>query len=369
MFNHPKKQLLLLISIWMLAQLTCFFLWGTQTGLESTKYIGAADYLLQHGSFPEKRYWFYSITVFIIAFSKLINFGHGFVFFFQLLLSLTAHLSFFNGLKSQCRENHPAPFITTAILCLILPYQQWNFSLYTESLFYSLVLLFFSSCIDAKYETPKFKLKQLFLLLTVILARPLGILFLIPWLTFHLWYLIKKRKRLVSVLLGFGIVILILICEIILSNIKGYDILEAYKQGNVICGIATFNQSSFAIGIEKTSSSIWNLILYIRENPILFLNLSWKKTIAFFLMFRDYYQWRHNFLLLVLCAILYLPTVFNFLKEKINPFSRFIYLIIISFYLAVVLQCDDYHSRFVLTLVPLFLYVGLFQLIQRIIRS
>jgi hypothetical protein len=368
MFNHPKKQFLFLVIIWLLAQLTCFFLWGTQTELESLKYIHAADYLLQYGHFPEKRYWFYSITVFIIALSKWMNTGHGFVFFVQLLLSLTAHLSFFKGLQSQCRENHPAPLITTAVLCLVLPYQRWNFTLYTESVFYSLVLIFFSFCMLQK----EFKLKTTFiqglLLLLVILSRPLGVLILIPWILFHLSYLIKKRKRLISVLLGFGIIILILICEIILSNIKGYDILEAYRQGNIICGIASFNQGSFTVGFEKTSTSIWNLLLYITENPVLFLNLSWEKTIAFFLMFRDYYQWKHNFLLLVLCAILYLPIIFNFLKEKIDPFSRYIYLVIISFYLAVVLQCDDYHSRFILTLVPLFLYAGMFRLIKRVLK-
>jgi hypothetical protein len=366
MYSEPKKSFLIIVSVWFAAQLTCWLLWGTQTQLESLKYIHAADYLLETGSFPEKRYWFYSITVFLIALSKLLNAGYGFVFFIQLLLSLAAHLVFFNSLRAQCRENHFAPLITTIFLCLVLPYQRWNFTLYTESLFYSLVLIFFSFCIRQKEYNIKTFLIQSLLLCLVIVSRPLGILILIPWILYLFFQSPKKIKIVLAFISIAGLLFMIFIANIILTSISDWKVLKPFEEGSVICAMP-LNKISI-IQLNQKENPFLQLFQFIKLYPKEFLILSLKKTKAFFLMTRDYYSTGHNLALVFLSFLFYIPLLFSLFREKLNVSILFSTLIILFFYAAIVLQCDDYHNRFILTLVPVFIYAGFFRFIQRVLK-
>ena len=364
LLQSSQKKIWIIISIWAMAQVSCYILWGTQTGLESIKYIQAADYFLEHGNFPEKRYWFYSITIFVIAFSKWLNAGFDFVFFIQLLLSLIAHISFFKALRSQSESSNPAPLLVTATLCLILPYHQWNLTLYTESVFYSLVLLFFSSCIRKMHITIKNLLIQSALLFLVIFSRPLGILILLPWIMYLFFHAPTKIKYIIA---GFGAISLLVVSSMantILSSIGDWNVMLPFEEKSIICSSLPLKKTTPAIS-DINENPITQIFYFIKAYPKEFLILSYKKTKAFFLMTRDYYSAGHNLFLILLSFIFYLPILLSFWVKKIDTASIFTIIIILFFYAAVVLQCDDYHNRFILTLAPLFLYTGLFRLLKK----
>lgn len=357
-----KHPVLTIVVTWTAAQLISWVIFGIVTELEGLKYIHAADYLLQNGSFPETRYWFYSVTTGLIALSKLLHTGYWPVFFLQLTYSLTAHLVFYKSLKSLSTEQDQAPLLTTLLLCCILPYQRWNLTLYTESVFYSSVLLFFASCILFQKISFKNSTIQLLLLLLVILSRPLGILLLIPWIVYLFLRSPAGYRLYFLILIAAGGIILLTVSNLILSSIGDWNILAPFQEGYIICDLSSSDTIKLHSNPEATP--LQQLFLYLQQHPGHFLRMSFKKTAAFFLLVRPYYSTFHNLALYLLAGLLYLPVLIVLLKKKFNTLSITALSIVLIVWSAVILQCDDYHSRFHLMLIPIFLFLGVFRLLQ-----
>jgi hypothetical protein len=163
---------LLVTLLWLFFQVIWYITFGIHFELEAGKYIYEADYLLEHHQFSESRYLFYFTTTAVIAFSQVIGAGlHG-ALIIIMLINLACYLAFFKALKTLFQERL-APFVVVGFLLYFWPYQSWSLYLYTECLFYSLVLLLFAYLIRFRELSIRFIIKLSVLLLLLVVSRPL----------------------------------------------------------------------------------------------------------------------------------------------------------------------------------------------------
>ena len=141
--NQQQTQLCILFFSWIIVQSFLYTYYGIKPILESEKYIGAAKYLIANGHLPQLRYSFYLTTTLLIAFCTKLGLGFAGVVALQLILNFLATFLFFKALFKLQTHSYSA-LCTTLLLIFNIPYQTWNFYLYTESVFYSFVLLFFT---------------------------------------------------------------------------------------------------------------------------------------------------------------------------------------------------------------------------------
>ena len=167
---------ILIVLIWLFSTLLYLQLFGIVTNLEAGKYINEAGTFINNGSFTAPRYWFYSITIFIIAIALKLKIGLTGAFIIQAMLNLYAYLFFYKALKKAFQIPATAFFIILYLL-IFWPYQSWEVFLFTESAFFSLILILFSIVILYKPENIKNILITCMALVLVIMSRPLGILF------------------------------------------------------------------------------------------------------------------------------------------------------------------------------------------------
>jgi len=357
--HSSRRSIVILILLWSLVQFLLFLKFGIQTQLESQKYIHAAQYLQEHGRLPETRYLFYSGIIGLIYLSNLVHGGWITVVLVQLFISLVAHIAFYKALARVSTKNSIAPLIATAILCVFYPFQQWNLALYSESLFYSSILLFFSACMAFRI------LPQAIFLIAVILCRPLGILFLPSWMLLVFLRSSKKVRFALSIVIIGGLALFAIISNTVLSTISDWEVLRPAQQGYIICDMPT-GDSLTLDPAWKSQSPIRQLSSYIIGHPGHFIGLSLKKLEAFFLLHRSYYSSIHNLFLLLFCIILYLPLfIYKSRREKeILQLRIFGISLILVFAVAICLQCDDYHSRFINAIIPFIIFLGCFKFVD-----
>jgi hypothetical protein len=361
-----KNQLLIITGCWCIVQFILYSKLGVRPILESHKYIEAAKHLLNTGELPGVRYLFYLSTTLIIAASLSIGTGFGGVVILQLFINLFATLFYFSSLN-KIQKNSYSAFITTLLLIFCIPSQIWNFYLYTESIFFSCTLLFFASCIRYNAISIQTALIQFFFLLLAIISRPLGILLLPCWI---LYIISKSNKRYRHVLLFALLIASVLfatVCNLILGNINDWEILKPAEYNNLICELPT--SARMNLDHLKHQLPLNQLLSYLYYYPDEFLKVAVQRWKLFFLQTRDYYSFNHNLFRLALDAILYVPIILNIICFAKGICKKIIVLpvvIIFFFFVAIGLQCDDYHNRFHNAIIPVFLYAGLFLLLENI---
>lgn len=188
-----KNARMLIALLWLISTLIFIKLFGIVTNLEAEKYIGEAEEFIKNGSLSAPRFWFYSVTIFIIVLALKLKIGLIGAFIIQGLLNLFAYLFFYNEIKKIFKIPLTAFFIVTYLM-LFWPYQSWIVYLFTESAFYSLILILIGVLI--RYKPDNFKNISIIsiALLLVIISRPLGILFTSGVYIYFFIALIKSGK-------------------------------------------------------------------------------------------------------------------------------------------------------------------------------
>ena len=365
--NKRPVQLQLLLLAWVAVQGALFFSYRIKPILESEKYIYAARYLISNGHFTELRYYFYLTTTLVIALCLKTGLGFGGVVFFQLVCNLLATYCFYTSLYKLQQKLYSA-LLATLLLIFCIPYQTWNFYLYTESFFYSFILLFFAYCLRPARLSFRIIAIQFLLLAIVVVSRPLGILFLPCWIIF----LVEKSPRRVRppLIIAFisGMIVLAYISNLILGNIGDWKILTSAENNEIICDMPIGIKLN--LDVLKNKPPVAQLFAYIRAYPLHFGKLAVERFRYFLLLTRPYYSQLHNLFLSFLCLVLYVPILLNVFwagknGSNIKPVA-FPVAIILVFCAAICLQCDDYHNRFHHAIIPVFLYCGVFFFIEKL---
>ena len=354
-----KYGKVIILIIWLITTLLYLKSFGIVTDMEAKKYIIEANRFIDTGSFSAPRYWFYSITTFILVIAFKLHIGITGAFIIQACLNLFAYFYFYKAL-STFFKNVITPFFIIVYLIAFSPYQSWVVFLFTESAFFSTVLILFSTLVLYK---PNLIINSCFIaasLLLTILSRPLGILF-VGATYIYLFYCAKPKWKII-----FGIASLVLFglayysINIIFSTIPDWHITQAFEQESIICDMPAALPYQ-KLDLSQSGSPVFQLWYYLTHNFSHFLHFAGIKMQYFFLMARPYYSKAHNYFLLLNVIPLYLLAFCSFFIKK-TQFNKgttiFLASAILIFTLTIIFQCDDYHNRFVLSIFPFFVILA-----------
>jgi hypothetical protein len=345
--------------LWLISTLIYLCIHGVVTELEAAKYIEEAHRYIDTGSFSAPRFYFYSVTIFILVFAIKTSIGMFGAFIIQALLNLLAFTLFY---KALCKVFQSAftPILIILYLLAFSPYQSWVVFLYTESVFFSGLLILISLLILYKPDNLKNILLILIALFFTFIARPLGILFSVGVYLYFFYNANKKWKIIIACSSVAIIVMGYFFINAVFSSIHDWTITQGFEEESIICDLPA-SQPYQKLHLSKTSSPVYQLWYYLTHNFSHFLRFAGIKTQYFFLMTRNYYSNAHNFFLLLNVIPVYLLALCSsFIKRAyfVKGVVAFLISTILMYAVTIVFQCDDYHNRFVLSIYPIFVLLA-----------
>ena len=354
-----KRPYLLIVLLWLAFETVWYLKFGLTFKMEAHKYIEEARYLLDNHHLSQGRFLFYLLTILVIAVSFVTGIGlHGALLVIA-LINLTAYLYFFKALRRLFGSVLPA-LMVVVFLIVFWPYQIWSLFLYTECLFYSLVMILFSRLLLFEKMTTGFLAGTLFVLMLVVLARPLGILFIFPVLLFLYFHFSRRQKIFFYIGLLSAALLLVWVVQVVFTTTHDWNMQRAFMEESIICDVPVHTATN--LDISNHPNQLYRLGYYITHNFSHFINLAATRLKYFFLMTRSYYSTAHNAYVLANMLVIYLCMIGGIRQmRKIIPLPILVFSFstILFFALAVAFQCDDYHNRFILTLMPLFTVLAL----------
>jgi hypothetical protein len=355
LFKTPAYYLLFL---WIVVQSFLIWQYGIVTGLEATKYIDEANHFLQFGYFNTNNHYLYSTEIFLIAAVIKLHLGYTVIVVVQLLLNLFATILFYRLAISFLKT----PFFATMatfFFIVNIPYQVYNSFLFTESIFYSLTIIYSSYVLQLKILTIKNSLFILLLLVLLSVTRPTGILFFVGTAIYIFFRFLNKWNLFYKMLIvSFSIFIFLIIVNAMLEVGGSLDFMLPFKKENIICGVNTVSNAD--IKTFEKGNSLQGILYYIFNNQEQFLRLAKLKTLSFFGMLRTYYSLFHNVFLVLFFYPFYLLSFIGTWKKIKLKDKRVSYLvsIILLYWVTTLLTCDDWHNRFILTVSPFLFLLG-----------
>jgi hypothetical protein len=201
----------------------------------------------------------------------------------------------------------------------------------------------------------KFLASTFFTLLLVILTRPLGVLFVFPVLFFLYFHLNNKQKIFFYGLLIVAFFLLSWVVQVVFTTTPDWNMQRAFLEENIICDMPVAVTNSNLV-VSDHPNQLYRLFFYITHNFSHFSWLALTRLKYFFLNTRSYYSVMHNVYLLSCLFFIYACIIIG-IKRIRKTFSTsvifFIFSTVFFFAMAIAFQCDDYHNRFFLTLMPL----------------
>ena len=359
--NHIviSRPLLFIFSLFLLVQAILFYKIGVFTGLEAEKYIEQGNLLYKTGELSEPKYIFYLPVILLVYFCRLTDVPVHFIVLVQVILFAIALFYFYKLGKNI--GNKTIAFYSTALLILFIPLQIWNFYLYSDSIFISLTIIF--TCLVYMYGERGSKgiIIILLFLFLLIFSRPNGMLFIPPLIIFLLFKTWQSRQlRILCMALSlFFMISLYFLMNMAFRGGGDLDILKPFVEEHIICFIPT-KTTGTNIDIVKTENPLNDLFYYIIHNPIHFLRLTALKLFSFFNLTRSYYSTAHNIFLLIFIIPVYFFSFIGLVKfsKSDRNSSLFILSLLVLYPLAISFQCDDWHSRFTMIIMPYLILFG-----------
>ncbi|MEO6136854.1 MAG: hypothetical protein ABIP35_16995 [Ginsengibacter sp.] len=354
----PKQYLILLI-VWAIIQSWLLLKNGIVTNLEATKYINEANHFLETRDFSAPNFYLYSTQILLIAAAIKIKAGFISVVIIQWILNLLATFMLYKLALIFLKKEWLA-FLATAIFIIDIPYQHYNSYLYTESIFYSLTIIFSSYLLRIKklnIDTISF-IAIMLLLLSI--TRPTGILFFTATAIYLFFRFLYRITFIYKTLITVGTLIIFLaVIDQMLQTGGNFNFMLPFEKENIICGVNTTSEVS--IKTIHESNSLKGIVYYIANNEEQFFRLARLKTIAFFGFTRDYYSSAHNWFLILFYYPFYLLSIVGIWKKIKQKDKSLLFMIsiIILYWITTLLTCDDWHNRFILTVFPFFFLTGL----------
>lgn len=352
-----RQSFLFLAFLWLSVQSILLYTEGIGIKDEAIKYIEQANLLLHQHSLEGRKYIFYLLPVLLIALSILLKLSFAFAVIIQILINAFSTIGFYVFAKQLSNNNKAIAVTATAFLITFIPYQTWNTFLYTESIFLSLSILLFYSFTVSGNKQKLIHLIRICLLISLLLSRPLGLLY-VP--AVGLYYL--QRTLLpyyVKIILSIAVtLVLYATFNYLYTAGNDMDILKPVKDGNIICFLPT-QYADASLNLQQTNNPLNDLGYYILNNPLHFIKLAALRTVSFFNLYRNDYSLLHNIYLIIVMLLIYTGILLG-LIYKASVFKhniiRYLFLpLLLFFILGVMLQCDDYNSRFSMALFPMFI--------------
>jgi hypothetical protein len=353
MLNHIKRNEIILIIIWALVQLFLLKTNGINTNGEATRFIREAYLLRNTGHFSTPIYFMYLTEISLITLKSYLNTGYSFIVILQLIINLFALVTFYYFINERYQSSKIA-LAAAVLMILCIPYQLYNVFIYTESIFFSLSIIFTCYLLRIKkFDLTNYAIIILMLVL-LCLTRPSGMFFVGATIVY--WFLFSTKS--INFYLKLSVLMILVIINLFILNGMmgsgaGVDVLLPFKEEHIICDVATKLNNNPQDNISD--NSILGLMNFIATHPSTFFKMGIKKTIAFFGLQRSYYSRGHNLFIASYFYCFYCLIIYGLIRFKKNIEAAHIYYLSLIgiFWLAVVFSCDEWHNRFFLTLTPM----------------
>ncbi len=361
MNRYSKYELILArhstltISVaWGIVSIVLYGMYGFNYTLEAEKYILQADYVLTHYSFEEARFLYYATTIVLICISKLLT-GHvALAVLLLLVINWYAYLKLYKALLFYYNNAFTALGVVLALL-LFVPYQSWTMYLYTESIFYSIIILLIAKLIRITTLSNVHILVLATYTILLILSRPLGILF-IPGIGIYMLLKANAKQRIALGVLGVASIVgFYAVSQVIFTSTPDWQVQRSFLEENLICDVPTV-ASQAKLNLIQSSSQLEVLLYYITHNFAHFIGLAGRRLLLFGGLTRSYYSTLHNVALLVYILPLYIIIIIgvrHWWHKLPMPLVICFLVTIVLFAASVAVQCDDYHNRFYLSILPM----------------
>ncbi|MGB8194693.1 MAG: glycosyltransferase family 39 protein [Chitinophagaceae bacterium] len=349
---------LLLVFIFCAVQVGLLLHFGIYTKEEAVKYLYEAEHFKTFAHFSQPKYIFYSGYIFLQLLADITGTGIIGLYIFQLLLNGFAAICFYRLVRNISGKEGTA-FTATLLLLLCIPFQKWTVFLFTESVFFSLLIIYcyvLFAKFNRRYAKPVLLSLLLFLL---IICRPTGMLVIPASLALVSHHLFVNRQKLWAALIWLpGLIGLIFLLDTAMKGKGEFDFIAPFVQEHIICGLP----GNAAAGRAEAENSLWGLLLYVLNHFIDFIKLGFARLVAFFGMFRSYYSGLHNLLLMASFYPVYILASFAIRHSFRNQRRFFIFSVtlVATFAISVMLTCDDWHNRFIMPVMPIiFIYAAI----------
>jgi hypothetical protein len=335
-----KYGLGVLAVLWLIIQYFLYSHYGFVTGFEGAKYYLNAKEFIAGAPINRVIIFYYAYPILIAVFLKL-GLSLKAMLILQLLASAWATYRFY-CLGRLLFPKIWIAVLSTSILILTIQIQQWNFFLYTESLFTSGIIIYTYRL----FRTDFLKISDYIILglmfIFLSFLRPNGILLLFPTIA----YLLYSKKRIKNSVIVFPLlfsIVLMIGLNVVLSSGDFYNyFVKSLNHHWIIWG---YN----GLGItETTSHSFWEI-----------MKLFLYRMIYFFSMQRPYYSFGHNLLMTTFYPV-YLLSLFGFISFRKKYKAAFIYslVMIIGFFALTILLFVNWHGRFIVPILPFFILLS-----------
>jgi hypothetical protein len=190
----------------------------------------------------------------------------------------------------------------------------------------------------------------------VVISRPLGILLVFPTLLFIFMKLPKKQKIYFSIAVISSVLLFNYIVQTVFTTTSDWNLRKTIEEADIICNIPG-PRSGENLNLSNHPNQLYQLLYYVTHNFSHFADLALIRLKFFYTMVRDYYSTFHNLYLILYLIMIYgsillgIKKIIRFLPPALG---LFIFSTIALFTITIALQCDDYHNRFFLTLMPFF---------------
>lgn len=340
-------------GVFVLVHLLLFLRFGIETGLEAEKYIEQGTRLWQGESLGEQKYWFYAPVILLVWMVKSMGLPLSIVCIIQVLLSAFSQFCFYNVMKRIAGAN--LALCGSLLLLFFIPYQLWNLFLYSDSIFQSLVLLLGCSIYYSLHNRRLlFQLLPYILLAVVFFSRPNGMFLIPPFVIFLLFQQKPIVQKLFAAFISLAFIILAAVCaNYIFANGNDMNILLPYIEEHIICFVPT-RDATAALDLSQTGNALADFWYYVSHNSLHFIKMVTLRLGSIFNLSRPYYGTGHNIYLLgysLMVYVLAIAGIQRFMRWK-TGMGPFIFSLLLLYPLAISLQCDDWHSRFVMILFP-----------------
>ena len=353
------KKIITAAAIYFFISTILLFKYDIQLSGEAEKFIENANRILNgqelfNGVFG----YFYIVYTLLVALFLKLSVNLLFVAVFQIILSFIAALCLYK-LLSQVFDNGNIAFFFFVVYLLCFPIQKWNFFLYSESIHTSLLVIglyLFNNWLNNK--SYKSLAAMVFVLLLVIFSRPVGILFLIAMFTTMLfWFYQNKNKRLFFMLSGISIAAIILVLN---SPYTAFINPDSIRRMEIICQVP--ETGSATVYHEYNRQGLYKAYTVIKDE-IGFLNFfknGFKKLGYFFGLYRGYYSWKTN--LLLICYTVFYPWALVGIFWKQTKKFYYTKLFAVTYLLftsaGIFFTCDEWSNRFMSPVFPFILILA-----------
>jgi hypothetical protein len=329
-------------------QILLYTHYGARLSADSSVYLQDAHTILEGHVQDGRSIWYAGYAFFlgvIFFFGGTINT----VVLIQILLSGWGTYCLYHCSKTLFNNRLCGLFVAT-LYSVWIPIQEWNTYIYTESLFTTCCIFSFTALL--KSQKPwHFWLTSLLFVFTFFI-RPTGIALLVATFGYAFSFLwSKNHKQLAVLLIGVFTVLVLMLANTMLTS---FELIDSYAKGELIYPNAALHlHPSHLLIPSPDRSPITRILLFIKDNPLYFAQLSSIKFFLFFGNVKPYFSVLHN---LFIITMLY-PNYFFAWKsfQKIHHFKNEKILIVTFIFtqaIIISLTSENWDGRFLVPVLP-----------------